>query len=70
MWTHTTLIILHFLRFSCISLLDDSKVIYLKKFNFLKIFLKYKNKKVLLCHIAKFILTLFTRELYIQFVKC
>jgi hypothetical protein len=69
MWTRTTLIILQFLHFSYVSLLDDSKVIYLKQFNVFKIFLKYKNKQVLLCHVAKFILTLLTRELYIQFVK-
>ena len=64
------MIILHFIHSSWISLLDDSKVIYLKQFNVLKIFLKYKNKQVLLCDVAKFILTLLTRELYIQFVKC
>jgi len=65
MWTRTTLIIPHFLCFSCVSLLYDSKVIYVKK-----LFLKYKNKQILLCHVTKFILTLYTRELYIQFVKC
>jgi hypothetical protein len=64
------MIILHFIHSSWISLLDDSKVIYLKNNNFLKIFLKYKNKQVLLCHATKFILILFTRELYIQFIEC
>jgi hypothetical protein len=38
MSTSTTLIILHFLHSYCVSLLDDSKVIYLKQFNFFKIF--------------------------------